>query len=163
MHVRERQARHGVRERVRVKGVCHVSEAALHAVHCIKHTANQEAVSIAATPKACAEAPYWLQVSGVDVDEQDYFLVEALCVHSRVEQPEAGLVNSKLHFSLRPVSLLLQYSIMQCGPGCYISVSQIVSDDVPAEGPVVVESSIKHDVACSSETVGQLVGITCLT
>lgn len=67
------------------------------------------------------------------------------------------------YFSLRPVSLLLQYSIMQCGPGCYISVSQIVSDDVPAEGPVVVESSIKHDVACSSETVGQLVGITCLT
>lgn len=36
-------------------------------------------------------------------------------------------------------------------------MSQVISDDVPAEGTVVVERAIKHDVACSSETVGQLV------
>lgn len=36
-------------------------------------------------------------------------------------------------------------------------MSQVISDDVPAEGTVVVECSIKHDMACSSETVGQLV------
>lgn len=46
---------------------------------------------------------------------------------------------------------------MQRGPGSYISASQVISDDVPAEGPVVVESSTKHDVAGSSETIGQLV------
>lgn len=61
------------------------------------------------------------------------------------------------YFTLCPVSLFLQYGIMQCGPGGYISVSQVISDDVPAEGAVVIESSIKHDVACSSETVRQLV------
>lgn len=84
-------------ERVCVKGVCHVSVVTLHTVHCIKHTANQEAVSIATTPKTCAKTPYWLQVSGAEVDEQDHFLVEALCVQSGVEQPQAGLINSKLH------------------------------------------------------------------
>lgn len=97
MHVRERQARHGVCECVCVKGVCHVSVATLHTVHCVKHAANQEAVSVATASKTCAEALYRLQVSGAEVDEQDYFLVEALCVQSGVEQPQAGLINCKLH------------------------------------------------------------------
>lgn len=100
MRVRERQARHGVCQRVRVEGVGHVSVVALHAVHCIKHTANQEAVSVATTSKTCAEALYRLQVSGVEVDEQDDFLMEALGVQSRVEQPQAGLINSKLHLEI---------------------------------------------------------------
>lgn len=85
MHVRERQARHSVRERVRVKGVRHVSVVTLHAVHCIKHTANQEAVPVATAPEARAEALDWLQVSGAEVDEQDYFLVESLRVQSGVQ------------------------------------------------------------------------------
>ncbi len=97
MHVRERQARHGVCECVCVKGVRHISIVTLHAVHCIEHTANQEAVSIATTSKTCPEGSYWLQVSGVEVDKQDDFLMEALCVQSGVEQPEARLINSKLH------------------------------------------------------------------
>lgn len=46
---------------------------------------------------------------------------------------------------------------MQRGPGSYVSVPQIISDDVSAESTVVVESPIKNNVACSSETVGQLV------
>lgn len=97
VHVRERQARHGVCERVCVKGICHVGIVTLHTVHCIEHTANQEAVAIATAPKTRAEAPYWLQVPGVEVGEQDYFLVEALCVQSGIEQPQARLIHSKLH------------------------------------------------------------------
>lgn len=46
---------------------------------------------------------------------------------------------------------------MQSGPGSNISVSQVVSDDVPAEGTVVIESSVIDNMACSSVTVGQLV------
>lgn len=42
-------------------------------------------------------------------------------------------------------------------------MSQVVSDDVPAEGAVVVESSVIHDVTGSSVTVGQLVCVTRLT
>lgn len=157
VHVCERQARHSVRERVCVKGVRHVGIAMLHTVHCVEHATNQEAVTVATVPKTRAEAPYWLQVSGAEVDEQHYFLVEALCVQSRVEHPQARLIHSKLHFSLCPVNLLVQYGVMQRGPGSYISVSQVISDDVPAEGAVVEESSVKHNVACSSVTVGQLV------
>lgn len=55
------------------------------------------------------------------------------------------------------MSLLLQQSVVQRGPGGNISVSQVVSDDVPAEGTVVIESSVVDNVACSSVTVGQLV------
>lgn len=97
VHVRERQARHSVRQRVRVEGVRHISVVTLHTVHCIKHTAHQEAVSVATTSKTCAEALYRLQVSGVEVDEQDYFLMKAFGVQSRVKQPQAGLIDSKLH------------------------------------------------------------------
>lgn len=61
------------------------------------------------------------------------------------------------YFRLRFVSLLLQQSIVQSGPGSNISVPQVVSDDVPAEGTVVIESTVVHNVACSSVTVGQLV------
>lgn len=52
---------------------------------------------------------------------------------------------------------------MQGAPGSNISVSQVVSDNVSAEGAIVKESSVVHDVASSSEAVGQLVGITGLT
>lgn len=97
MHVRERQARHGVCECVRVKGIRHIRIMAVHTVHCIKHATNQEAVAVAATPKACAKGSYRLQVSRVQVDEQNYFLVEALCVQSRVEEPQTRLIYSKLH------------------------------------------------------------------
>lgn len=100
VHVCECQTWHGVCQRVCVKGVCHISVVTLHTVHCIKHTTNQEAVSIATTPKTCAEALYWLQVSGVEVDEQYNFLMEALGVQSGVEQPQAGLINSKLHLEI---------------------------------------------------------------
>jgi len=65
--------------------------------------------------------------------------------------------SSGSYFRLCPVSLLLQDGVMQRGPGRHVSVSQVISDDVPAEGPVVVESSIEHDVAGPSEAVGQLV------
>lgn len=61
------------------------------------------------------------------------------------------------YFRLRFVSLLLQQSVVQSGPGSNISVPQVVSDDVPAEGTVVIESAVVHNVACSSVTVGQLV------
>lgn len=59
--------------------------------------------------------------------------------------------------------MLLQQSVVQCGPGGDISVPQVVSDDVPAEGAVVIESAVVHNVACSGVTVGQLVRITRLT
>lgn len=85
MHVRERQARHSVCERVCVKSVCHVGIVALHTVHSVKHATNQEGVSIVTTTKTCAKTAYWLKVSRMEVSEQDYFLVEALCVHCRVE------------------------------------------------------------------------------
>lgn len=49
---------------------------------------------------------------------------------------------------------------MQSGPGSNISVPQVVPDDVPAEGTVVIEGAVVHNVACSSVTVGQLVCIT---
>lgn len=64
---------------------------------------------------------------------------------------------------LRPVSLLLQYGVVQRGPGSYIFVSQVIFDDVPAERTVVVESSIEDNVASSSEAVGQFVGVAHLT
>lgn len=35
----------------------------------------------------------------MEVDEQDYFLMEALCIQSGVEQPQARLINSKLHLA----------------------------------------------------------------
>lgn len=96
VRVCERQARHAVRERVRVEGVCHVGVVVLHAVHCVEHAANQEAVAVATPPKACAEALYWLQVSVAEVEEQRYFLVEALRVHGGIQQPQARLIHSKL-------------------------------------------------------------------
>lgn len=97
MHVCKRQPRHSVCECVRVKGVCHVGVVALYTVYRVKHAANQEAVAIVIAPETCAEVSYGLKVSGVKVDEQDDFLVEALCVQSRVEHPQARLIYSKLH------------------------------------------------------------------
>lgn len=93
----ERQARHGVRECVRVEGVRHVGVATVHAIHCIEHAAHQEAVAVATPPETSAKGSYRLKVSGMEVDEQDDFLVEALRVQSGVEQPEAGLIDCKLH------------------------------------------------------------------
>lgn len=55
------------------------------------------------------------------------------------------------------VGLLLQQGIVQSGPGSDVSVPQVVSDDVSAEGAVVEESSVVDHVASSSEAVGQLV------
>lgn len=52
---------------------------------------------------------------------------------------------------------------MQSGPRSHESVSQVVSDDVSAEGAVVEESSVVHDVARPGEAVGQLVGVARLT
>ena len=43
------------------------------------------------------------------------------------------------------------------GPGGHVSVPQVVSDDIPAERTVVVESPIEHDVARAGEAIGQLV------
>lgn len=61
------------------------------------------------------------------------------------------------YLRLGVVGLLLQQGIVQSGPGGNVSVSQVVSDDVPAEGAVVEESSVVDHVAGSSEAVGQLV------
>lgn len=61
------------------------------------------------------------------------------------------------HLRLGVVGLLLQQGIVQSGPGGNVSVPQVVSDDVPAEGAVVEESSVVDHVASSSEAVGQLV------
>lgn len=85
VHVCKRQAWHSVCERVCVKCVGHVGVGALHTVHSIKHATDQEAVSIVTTTKTCAETAHWLKVPGVEVSEQDYFLVEALSVQSGVE------------------------------------------------------------------------------
>lgn len=92
--VREGQGGHGVRECVCVKGVRHVGVVTLYTVHGVKHAANQEAVAVATVPKTRAEAPYWLQVSGAEVGQQHYLLVEAFCVQSGVEQPQARLIHS---------------------------------------------------------------------
>lgn len=97
VRVCERQARYGVCERVRVEGVRHVGVATLHTIHCVEHAAHQEAVAVAAAPETRAKGSYRLEVPGMEVDEQDDFLVEALRVQSRVEQPEARLVHGKLH------------------------------------------------------------------
>lgn len=64
------------------------------------------------------------------------------------------------HFT--PVNLLLQHCVMQGGPCSHISVSQVISDDVPAESTVVVERPTEHDMSCSRETVGQLIGVAWL-
>lgn len=61
------------------------------------------------------------------------------------------------YLRLGVVGLLLQQGVVQSGPGGNVSVSQVVSDDVPAEGAVVEESSVVDHVASSSEAVGQLV------
>lgn len=80
VHVCEGQTWHCVRQRVCVKGVCHICIMTLHTVYCVKYAANQEVISVATTPEACAEGLYWMQVPGVDVDEKDHFLMEALGV-----------------------------------------------------------------------------------
>lgn len=85
VHVCKCQARHGVCERVGVEGIRHVGVMVLHAVHAIEHATNKEAVSVKTAAEACAEGPYWLKVSGTEVDEQDHFLVETLGVQGRVE------------------------------------------------------------------------------
>ena len=125
VHVGECQTRHGVCERVCVKGVGHVSVAMFHTVHCVKHAADQEAVSVATTPQTCAEALYGLQVSVAQVEEQDDLLVEALRVQSRVQQPQAGLIHSKLHLETHMLSLggpsLNPY--MSLYPGGYIHLT----------------------------------------
>lgn len=97
MCVCERQARYSVRERVRVKGIRHVGVAMLHTIHCVQHATHEEAVAVVTTPEASAKCSYRLKVSRMEVDEQDHFLVEALRVQSRVEQPEARLIHGKLH------------------------------------------------------------------
>lgn len=80
VHVCDGQTWHGVRQRVRVKGVCHICIMTLHAVHGVKYAANQEPIPVATTSEARAEGLYRLQVPGVDVDEKDHFLMEALGV-----------------------------------------------------------------------------------
>ena len=97
VHVRERQAWYSVCERVRIKGVCHVGVATLHTIYCVKHATHQEGVAVATTTETCSKGLYCLKVSGMEVDEQDYFLVEALCVKSGVKQPQARLIYSQLH------------------------------------------------------------------
>jgi len=104
VRVGERQAGHGVRERVRVEGVGDVGVAPLHAVHGVEHAAHQEAVPEAAAPESRPEALDGLQVSVAQVDEEGHFLVEALRVQSRVEQPQAGLVHRKLQLKDRGVA-----------------------------------------------------------
>lgn len=49
---------------------------------------------------------------------------------------------------------------MQAAPGSHVSVSQVVADDVSAEGAVVEESSVEDHVSGPGEAVGQLVGVT---
>lgn len=95
--VDEGQTGHGVRQRVRVEGVRHVGVVTLHAVHGVQDAAHQEAVPVAAAAEARAEGLDGLQVPRADLDQQDHFLVEALGVQGRVEQPEARLVHSELH------------------------------------------------------------------
>lgn len=85
MQVCKCQARHGVCKGVCVEGVRHIGIVTLHAVHTVKHTTNQEAVSIVTSPKACAKSAHWLEISGMEVGEQDYFLVETLRVQSGVK------------------------------------------------------------------------------
>lgn len=97
VHVDEGQTGHGVRQCVRVKGVRHVGVVTLHTVHCVENAAHQEAVSVEAAAEARAEGLDGLQVPRTDLDQEDHFLVEALGVESRVEQPEARLIHSKLH------------------------------------------------------------------
>lgn len=89
VHVCECQAWHSVCKRVRVEGIGHVGIVTVHTIYCVEHTTNQEAVPIATTSQTCAEAPDWLQVTRLEVDEQDHFLVEALSIQSRIEQPQA--------------------------------------------------------------------------
>lgn len=108
MCVCEGQAGHGVCERVCVEGVRHVGVAMLHAVHAIQNAANQEAVAIETAPKTRAKGPYGLEVSRVKMEEEHHLRVETLRVQRWVEQPQARLIHSKLHFSLCPVRLLLQ-------------------------------------------------------
>lgn len=85
------------------------------------------------------------------------------CIQSLTQWDTKLSYHTDTHFTLCPVSLLLQHSVMQCGPGSHVSMPQVVSDNIPAEGTVVVEGPIEHHVARPSETVGQLVGITRLT
>lgn len=84
-------------KRVRVEGICHIGVATLHAIHSIKYATNQEGVAVAAASEARAEGVDGLQVSVMELDEENYFLVETLRVQSGIEQPEAGLIHRKLH------------------------------------------------------------------
>lgn len=97
VHVDKGQARHGVRQRVRVEGIRHVSVVTLHAVDCVQHAADQEAVPVEAAAEPGAEALDGLQVPRADLDEEDHLLVEALGVQGRVEHPQARLIHGKLH------------------------------------------------------------------
>lgn len=101
VHVCERQARHRVCQRVCVESVGHVGKVALHAVHCVQHAAHQEGVSVATAPETRPKGLNRLEVSGMEADEEDHFLVEALRVQSGVEQPQTQLIHSKLHLENR--------------------------------------------------------------
>lgn len=61
------------------------------------------------------------------------------------------------YFRLSPLRLFLQQSVVQRCPSRYEPQPQVESDDVPAEGAVVEESTIEHNMARPGETVRQLV------
>lgn len=48
---------------------------------------------------------------------------------------------------------------MQHSPGSHIAKSQVVLDDVPGEGAVVVEGPAIDHMACADPVVGELVGV----
>lgn len=154
VHVCESEARHRVREGVCVKGVCHVGISTLHTIHCIKHAANQEGVAIATSPKTCAKGPYRLQISRTEMDEQDHFLVEALCVQSGVEQPQARLINSKLHLE-NVLFFLTKGCNLENRELCISQISLQLKFSLPLAHKAIASNSVNSTLkrkleACSS-------------
>lgn len=146
-----------------VEGVLQVGVLLVVAVNSVQDAAHNEAVPVVVPPQPGSPGGLTLhaEVGRVQSTQNDHLLQEALVIQRWVDDPQSALIHGEVDVRVTaPLPRrrgLLHQSVVQHGPGGDVALTQVVLDDVPGEGPAVVQGPTVDHVACANPVVGKLV------